>query len=84
MLLRPENRPDGSLALVSDRDGFGGAGYYRVHRAERGKLYVRRVPIEETTHVYADGSGALRADHVFAFARARFLTLRYGISPRDL
>ncbi len=40
--------------------------------------------MEEAIHVYADGSGALRADHVFAFARARFLTLRYGISPRDL
>jgi hypothetical protein len=26
----------------------------------------------------------LRADHVFAFARVRFLTLRYRISPRDL
>ena len=38
VLLRPENRPDGSLALVSDRDGFGGAGYYRVHRAEEGTV----------------------------------------------
>ena len=84
VLLRPENRPDGSLALVSDGDGFDGAGYYRVHRAEEGKPYVQRVPMEETIHVSVDRSGALRADHVFAFARVRFLTLRYGISPRDL
>jgi len=40
--------------------------------------------MEETIHVFVDGFGALRADHVFVFARVRFLTLRYGISPRDL
>lgn len=83
VILRPENRPDGSLVLVSAGDGFGDAGYYRVHRMQRGALRTRRVPMEETIHVYVDGSGALRTDHVFAFARVRFLTLRYGISSRN-
>ena len=45
---------------------------------------MRRVPMEETIHVYVDESGALHTDHVFAFARVRFFTGRYRISPRDL
>ena len=84
MLLRPGNRRDGSLALVSDGGGLGEEGYYRVHQAEEGTLRVRRVPMEETIHVYVDESGALHTDHVFAFARVRFFTGRYRISPRDL
>lgn len=31
VVLRPENHLDGSFALVSAGDGFGDAGYYRVH-----------------------------------------------------
>lgn len=32
VILRPENRPDGSFVLVSEGDRFGDAGYYREHR----------------------------------------------------
>ena len=32
VILRPEHGPDGSLVLVSSGDGFGGPGFYRVHR----------------------------------------------------
>jgi len=81
-IFRPENRPDGSLALVSDGRRFGEAGYYRIHRTESGALRVKRVPIEEAIHVFVDHWGALHAHHIFALWKARFLTLRYGISRR--
>jgi hypothetical protein len=79
-IFRPENRPDGSFALVSDGRVFGEAGYYRIHRTGDGALRVKSVPMEETIHVFADSEGALHARHAFAFRRARFLTLHYEIT----
>jgi hypothetical protein len=79
-IFRPENRPDGSFALVSDGRRFGEAGYYRIHRENDGALRVKNVPMEETIHVFVDSRGALRARHTFAFWKARLLTLRYEIS----
>lgn len=81
-IFRPENRPDGSFALVSDGRRFGEAGYYRIHRTNAGALRVKRVPREESIHVFVDSGGALRARQAFAFWRARFLTLQYEISRR--
>jgi hypothetical protein len=78
-IFRPENRPDGSFALVSDGRRFGEAGYYRIHRTDDGALRVKRVPMEETIHVFADAEGGLHASHEFAFWRARFLTLHYEL-----
>ncbi len=80
---RPENRPDGSFALVSDGRRFGEAGYYRVHRADDGTLRVKSLPMEETIHACVSSGGALHANHTFAFWRARFLTFHYEISCRD-
>jgi hypothetical protein len=82
-IFRPENRPDGSFALVSDGRRFGEGGYYRIHRTDGGALRVRRVPMEQTLHVPVDPEGALRARHEFAFCGVRFLTLHYDISCRD-
>jgi hypothetical protein len=79
-IFRPENRSDGSFALVSDGRRFGEAGYYRIHRTDDGALRVKRVPMEETIHVFADSEGGLHARHEFAFWRARFLTLHYEIT----
>jgi hypothetical protein len=79
-IFRPENRPDGSFALVSDGRRFGEAGYYRIHRTDDGALRVKHVSMEETIHVFVDSGGALRARHEFAFWRARFLTLHYEIT----
>jgi hypothetical protein len=79
---RPENRPDCSFALVSDGRRFGEAGYYRIHRTSSGALRVKRVPMEETIHVFANSASDLRARHSFVFSRARFLTLHYEISHR--
>ena len=80
---RPENRPNGSFALVSDGSRFGEAGYYRVHHTDDGVLRVKNVPMEETIHVCVSSGGALHANHTFAFWRARFLDLHYEISRRD-
>jgi hypothetical protein len=82
-IFRPENRPDGSFVLVSDGQRFGEAGYYRIHRTEGGVLRVKRLPMEETIHVFVNSEGALRARHAFAFWRARFLTLHYEITPHE-
>jgi hypothetical protein len=79
-IFRPENRPDGSFALVSDGRRFGEAGYYRIHRTDGGALRVKSVPMEETIHVSSDTEGALHAHHTFAFWGARFLTVHYEIS----
>jgi len=81
-IFRPENRPDGSLALVSDGRRFGEAGYYRIHRTDGGTLRVRFLPMEEALHVSVDPEGALRARHAFAFCGVRFLALHYDISRR--
>jgi hypothetical protein len=81
-IFRPENRPEGSFALVSDGRRFGEAGYYRIHRINGGALRVKRVPMEETLYVFVNSEGALHARHVFAFRRARFLALHYEISRR--
>jgi hypothetical protein len=83
VVLRPENRPDGSFALVSAGDGFGDAGYYRVHRGPDDTLRAKYVPIKEEIHVFVDRAGMLRTNHTLALWRARFLTLNYEISRRD-
>jgi hypothetical protein len=82
VVLRPENRPGGSLALVSAGEGFGDAGYYRVHRGPDDRLRAKYVPIKEEIHVFVDRAGTLRTNHTLAFWRARFLTLDYEISRR--
>jgi hypothetical protein len=43
---------------------------------------VKRVPMEETIHVFVDSEGVLQARHAFALLRARFLDLHYEISRR--
>jgi hypothetical protein len=80
VVLRPENRPGGSLALVSAGEGFGDAGYYRVHRGTDDTLRAKYVPIKEEIHVFVDRAGTLRTNHMLALWRARFLTLDYEIS----
>ncbi|HSH79429.1 MAG TPA: hypothetical protein VLA19_12980 [Herpetosiphonaceae bacterium] len=84
VILRPENRPDGSFALVSSGRCFGDAGYYRLHYRDAHTARVKYVPIKETIHVYSGEDGTLRTDHVFHFWRLRFLTLHYKIVPRPV
>ena len=80
-IFRPENRPDGSFALVSEGRRFGDPGYYRIHRTNADTLRVKLVPMQEIIRVFVGIGGALRAYHTFAFARARFLELQYKITP---
>ncbi len=82
-IFRPENRANGSFALVSDNRRFGEVGYYRIHRMKADTLRVKRVPMEEVIHVFVDSEGEIRAHHTFAFAKIRFLTLHYRITPKD-
>jgi len=81
-IFRPENRTNGSFALVSDGRRLGEAGYYRIHRTD-GTLRVKQVPLGEILHVSSGSDGALLARHEFAFCGVRFLTLHYDISRRD-
>ena len=63
-IFHPENRPDGSFALVSDGRRFGEAGYYRIHRTDGGALRVKRMPMEETIHDFVDSKGAPRPPRI--------------------
>lgn len=83
VILRPENRPDGAFALVSDGRRFGDAGYYRVHRTGEGTSRTKYVPIKEVIHVFVDRAGTLHTEHTFVFWKLRFLTLHYEITPRS-
>jgi hypothetical protein len=39
--------------------------------------------MDETIHVFVDPAGMLRAHHTFAFAKVRFLDLKYRITPKN-
>jgi len=80
VVLRPENRRDGSFRLVSYGKRFGDPGYYRVHETDKGMLRVKYLPLKETIHVFRDNLGVLRTDHVFYFWGLKFLMLHYKIT----
>lgn len=82
VIFRPENRPDGSFALVSDGRRFGDEGYYRLHRASENTLRVQCVLMRESIHLFVDEAKTLRSCHTFAFCGVRFLTMRYKIMVR--
>ena len=81
-IFRPENRQDGSFALVSDGQRFGEAGYYRIHRTDDGALRVKIVPMKETIHVFSNTEGPLQPPPAFASLRFGSLTLHYESSHR--
>lgn len=83
VLLRPQNQADGSFKLVSAGNGFGSAGYYRIHQAGKDTIRVKYLPLKEVIHVYRDDQATLRTDHTFTFWGMRFLTLHYKISPKQ-
>ncbi|MBO6515017.1 MAG: hypothetical protein JJ975_00520 [Bacteroidia bacterium] len=83
VVLRVELLPDGSVDLVSRGRGFGGIGYYRLHKNKRGILKARMIPIKESIHVFKDEEGTLRTDHIFSWWKRKFLHLHYKIIPRS-
>lgn len=78
VLLRPENRPGGSLELVSEGRRFGGPGFYfTVHRLS-GTVVARFVrSFRERIHVYPAEPGVVRADHTMSLWGLRCLHLHY-------
>lgn len=61
--LRPRIDGDGSLWLDSPPGGFGEDGAYILVRFGR-RHFAARVPLHESFHLYLDGEGVLRTDHV--------------------
>ncbi len=81
VFLRPSVGPDGSLVLSSPPGGFGADGAYVVvggDRADRA-AHAARLPLHERFHVYRDGRGVLRTDHVLQLHRFTVLRLHYRL-----
>lgn len=83
VIMRPEAQDDGSLRVVSAGRRFGDPGFYFTIRTRRGRVVARFVrSLRESIHVYPDGDGIVRADHVLTLWRATFLRLHYRLQER--
>jgi hypothetical protein len=78
VFLRPMTDGRGGLVLSSPGGRFGADGAY-VLVAERG-TFAARVPLRERFHVYVDGDGVLRTDHILALWSAPAVRLHYRLS----
>jgi hypothetical protein len=89
VFLRPEAQPDGSFRLISSGSGFGGPGFYRMVETDAAHWRVRYIrTLREFFHVYVDGEGTLRTEHVVKFLGVTVLRLLYkmegggsGVAP---
>ena len=80
VFLRPEARPDGSLVLLSQGSRFGEPGFYRMVEAGPDHWRARYLrTLRESFHVYVDGRGILRTDHVVRFLGMTVLRLHYKL-----
>jgi hypothetical protein len=80
VFLRPQAEPDGSFRLVSSGSRFGEPGFYRMVEAGEGVWKVRYLrTLRESFHVYVDGRGTLRTDHVVRFLGLTVLRLHYKL-----
>ena len=79
VLLRVVVQEDGSVKLLSDGRRIGDSGYYRVQRAGKEAVRVKKIPLKEVIHVFSDSFGDLRTDHIFSFLGAKMLHLHYKI-----
>jgi hypothetical protein len=80
VFLRPEALPDGSFRLISSGERFGGPGFYRMVEVAEGRWRVRYIrTLREFFHVYVDGQGALRTEHVVRFLGLTPLRLHYRL-----
>lgn len=78
VIMKPRQRPDGSLELISSGGGFGEPGFYFTVRKDGDEAWVRYLrAMKESIHVYVDGAGELRADHVLKLWGMTFLNLHY-------
>lgn len=83
VVLRPAADSDGSFRLISRNDRFGGPGFYRIVELASGRWRVRYVrTLHEVFHVYVDGEGILRTDHIIHFLGLTVLRLHYKITAK--
>lgn len=83
VIMRPESEPGGSLVVRSTGARFGDPGFYFFVEQEPGRGWARYVrALQESIRVYADGAGALRADHDLRIWGMRFLRLHYRMRRR--
>jgi hypothetical protein len=79
VLLRVEIQADGSVKLISDGQYQNGPGYYRVLQLNKEERKIKKIPLQETIHVFEDEEGVLRTDHTFSFLKIKLLHLHYKI-----
>jgi len=78
VFMKAEPYPDGSLILTSAGKRFGDPGFYFTVHDRNGSGWARYVrSLQETIHVYAAESGAVRTDHVLWIWGFEFLRLHY-------
>jgi len=77
VFLTPEADRDGGFHLHSRVGPFGSEGAYLVMDRFDGTVNVRRLPLTEHFHVYADADGDLRCDHSLRLDRVPAVRLHY-------
>ncbi len=81
VLLRPEAQPDGSFKLISAGSRFGEPGFYRIVELDGPTWKVKYIrTLYDIFHVYVDGEGTLRTDHLIRFLGLTILRLHYKIT----
>jgi hypothetical protein len=79
VILRVEIQTDGSVKLISDGRYKNGPGYYRMQSVNKEFRKIKKIPLQESIHVYEDEDGTLRTDHLFYFFKIKLLHLHYKI-----
>lgn len=79
VILRVDIQEDGSVKLISDGQVKNGPGYYRVLKLNDEYRKIKKIPLQETIHVFEDEEGVLRTDHLFYFFNIKLLHLHYKI-----
>ncbi len=78
VFLRPEAQPDGSFKLIFSGARFGDPGFYCMVAGDACHWNVRYLrTLRESFHVYLDGAGVLRTEHIVRFAGFNVLRLLY-------
>lgn len=80
VILRVEIQEDGSVKLISDNAYKNGPGYYRTMVLKDTFRKIKKIPLQETIHVYEDEEGILRTDHLFYFMKIKLLHLHYKMT----
>ncbi len=83
VIMRTEDRADGSFVVTSAGNRFGEPGFYFTVQHHSGIVRARYVrALRETIHIFAAENGSVRADHVLRYFGATFLRLHYRMRSR--